>query len=352
MPETVRMGGSVKLRICCEARSKSGPSEPDQDDEDGLTDIDAPATTLTSSSTPSSTIVGSNRSHHGHASGGAGSVSVGSLSPPQFIGGGINNERMLQSPSLSHDSSGSPFVKGHQRTPSTNSSSMASPRSIDERVVNSLAIEGMEVHGGLFYGVNGASGNHPGGSLNTNVHNSSGTSGGPNSNISNGANLNSSQRINSLNGRAISVDTPAMPQPPRFRAIYPLTPNEGTVLGGTRVTIHGLHFDQLQNPVVYFGKVPAELVTISHHDVMECTTPPAENLKPGMVQVQIASLTYPLPPLNGGGSYIPDRVDYMYMAPPDYDFCNLAATSLSYSMSNEYPQDNAVSQESDEMCQG
>ncbi|KAG0023580.1 SPT3 Dosage dependent suppressor of Ty-induced promoter mutations-like protein [Podila clonocystis] len=233
-PEVVRKGGSVKLRICCEARSKSGPAEQDVEEEDGLTDIDAPAST-------------------------------GSRSPA------VTNDQMLQSPSLSYESL-SPFVKSHQRTPSTNSSSIASPRSMDERVVSSLAVE-------------------------------------------------------NTNGRVIA--------PPKFRQIYPLTPSEGTILGGTRVTIHGAHFDVLQNPVVYFGKIPAELVTISHHDVMECTTPPAENLKPGIVAVQIASLAFPL----GTES---DSVNFMYMAPPDYDFCNLAATSLSYSMASEYPQDNSL----------
>ncbi|KAG0340917.1 SPT3 Dosage dependent suppressor of Ty-induced promoter mutations-like protein [Podila humilis] len=234
-PEVVRKGGSVKLRICCEARSKSGPAEQDVEEEDGLTDIDAPAST-------------------------------GSRSPA------ASNDHMLQSPSLSYESL-SPFVKSHQRTPSTNSSSIASPRSMDERVISSLAIE------------------------------------------------------NNSNGRTVA--------PPKFRQIYPLTPSEGTILGGTRVTIHGAHFDVLQNPMVYFGKIPAELVTISHHDVMECTTPPAENLKPGIVAVQIASLAFPL----GVES---DSVNFMYMAPPDYDFCNLAATSLSYSMAGEYPQDNSL----------
>ncbi|KAI1316591.1 SPT3 Dosage dependent suppressor of Ty-induced promoter mutations-like protein [Mortierella claussenii] len=249
LPEVVRMGGSVKLRICCEARSKTGPGDQDAEEEDGLTDIDAP-------------------------------VSTGSRSPA--IG---SNEQMLQSPSLSHTSSNSSSVKGHQRTSSTNSAAMASPRSMDERVVNSLAVER---HIGGARGINDA------------------VIGG---------------------GRVIA--------PPKFRQIYPLTPSEGTILGGTRVTIHGAHFDVLQNPVVYFGKVPAELVTISHHDVMECTTPPAENLKPGIVPVQIASLAFPL-------SAMTDKVDFMYMAPPDYDLCNLAATSLSYAMANEYPQDNSL----------
>ncbi|KAG0213315.1 hypothetical protein BGX33_002974 [Mortierella sp. NVP41] len=246
-PEVVRVGGSVKLRICCEARSKNGGPEQDAEEEDGLTDIDAPAST-------------------------------GSRSPAM-----APNEQMLQSPSLSHESSRSPMVKGHQRTPSTSSASMASPRSMDERVVNSLAMESA--------GMNGLRNGH------------------------------------GMNGRPMV--------PPKFRQIYPLTPSEGTILGGTRVTIHGAHFDLLQNPVVYFGKVPAELVTISHHDVMECTTPPAENLKPGIVAVKIASLSFPL----GTDT---DQVDFMYMAPPDYDFCNLAATSLSYAMSNEYPQDNTL----------
>jgi hypothetical protein len=92
----------------------------------------------------------------------------------------------------------------------------------------------------------------------------------------------------------------------------------------------------MQNPVVYFGKSPAELVTISHHDVMECTTPPAEDLKPGIVAVRIATLDFPLGEDN-------DSVDFMYMAPLDYDFYSLAATSLSYAMANEYPNDNSVS---------
>ncbi|KAF9580143.1 SPT3 Dosage dependent suppressor of Ty-induced promoter mutations-like protein, partial [Lunasporangiospora selenospora] len=238
-PEVVRMGGSVKLRICCEARSKTGATEQDAEEEDGLTDIDAPAST-------------------------------GSRSPAPA------NDQMLQSPSLSYESS-SPFMKGHQRTPSSNSSSIASPRSMEERVVNSLAIE------------------------------------------------------NSANSSTYRV-----PVPPKFRQIYPLTPSEGTILGGTRVTIHGANFDMLQNPVVFFGKTPAELVTISHHDVMECTTPPAENLKPGIVAVQIASSSFPL-------GVETDSVEFLYMAPPGYDFLNLAATSLSYSMSNEYPQDNSLS---------
>ncbi|KAF9574646.1 SPT3 Dosage dependent suppressor of Ty-induced promoter mutations-like protein [Mortierella alpina] len=254
-PEIVRMGGSVKLRICCEARSKSGPGEQEADDEDGLTDIDAP-------------------------------VSTGSRSPAMAA-----NEQMLQSPSLSHESTGSPLVKGHQRTPSTNSSSMASPRSMDERVLQPSATDIMNNRNGL------------------------------------GMNQTDGMARPSINGRVIA--------PPKFRQIYPLTPSEGTVMGGTRITIHGAHFDVLQNPVVYFGKVAAELVTISHHDVMECTTPPAENLKPGIVPVQIVSSAFPL-------CAETDSVDFMYMAPPDYDFCNLAATSLSYAMADEYPQDNSL----------
>ncbi|KAF9984914.1 SPT3 Dosage dependent suppressor of Ty-induced promoter mutations-like protein, partial [Modicella reniformis] len=233
-PEIVRMGGSVKLRICCEARSKTGPVEPDVEEEDGLTDIDAP-------------------------------VSTGSRSPTA-------NERSIQSPSLSYKSE-SPDPRTRPRQPSIISSSIASPRSLDERVVSSQAVE--PTHNGH------------------------------------------------------SVPAPA------FRRIYPLTPSEGTCLGGTRVTIHGANFDMMQNPVVYFGKVPAELVTISHHDVMECTTPPAENLKPGIVPVKIATLAFPLGTDN-------DSVDFMYMAPLDYDFYNLAATSLSYAMANEYPNDNSL----------
>ncbi|KAF9276607.1 hypothetical protein BGZ88_001624 [Linnemannia elongata] len=257
-PEVVRVGGSVKLRICCEARSKNGGPEQDQEEEDGLTDIDAPAST-------------------------------GSRSPAM-----APNEQMLQSPSLSNESSRSPMVKSHQRTPSASSASMASPRSMDERVVNSLAMDNANMNGPR------------------NGH---------------GLNVTNGHGLNVTNGRAMA--------PPKFRQIYPLTPCEGTILGGTRVTIHGANFDLLQNPVVFFGKVPAELVTISHHDVMECTTPPAENLKPGIVAVKIASMSYPIGPET-------DQVDYMYMAPPDYDFCNLAATSLSYAMSNEYPQDNTL----------
>ncbi|KAG0050571.1 hypothetical protein BGZ83_004657, partial [Gryganskiella cystojenkinii] len=346
MPEVVRMGGSVKLRICCEARSKGGPTEQDQDDEDGLTDIDAPTTTTTTSnSTPSSAQTG----HLGHTS--AGSGSAGSLSPPSFLGGSVKNEQMLQSPSLSHDSSNSLYVKGHQRTPSTNSSSMASPRSMDERVVNSLAIENMGVHGnntggpldaGQLYNSGSAAGVLTGqGQQIGNSNSVSVTNETSNNNLNANGNTTMNQRFAALGGRVTPATVPNPPQPPRFRSIFPLTPNEGTIMGGTRVTIHGSHFDQLQNPVVFFGKIPAEMVTISHHDVMECTTPPSENLKPGMVQVQIASLAYPIPPANGGGSYIPHRVDYMYMAPPDIDFCNLAATSLSYAMDNEYPQDNS-----------
>ncbi|KAF9276085.1 hypothetical protein BGZ68_010270 [Mortierella alpina] len=235
IPEMVRMGGSVKLRICCEARSKSGPGDPDVEEEEGLTDIDAP-------------------------------VSTGSRSPPA-------NERSLQSPSLSFGSE-SPDLRGHRRQRSSNSSSTASPRSLDERLVNSLAVE------------------------------------------------------QTAHGRSAT--------PPNFRKIYPLTPSEGTCLGGTRVTIHGAHFDVLQNPIVFFGKIQAELVTISHHDVMECTTPPAEGLKPGIVPVRIASLAHPL-------SAETESVDFMYMAPPDYDFYNLAATSLSYAMANEYPNADSLS---------
>ncbi|KAF9180967.1 SPT3 Dosage dependent suppressor of Ty-induced promoter mutations-like protein [Haplosporangium sp. Z 767] len=266
-PEVVRLGGSVKLRICCEARSKNGNVEQDAEEEDGLTDIDAPASTCSRS------------------------PAMGS------------NEQMLQSPSLSHESA-SPLVKSHHRTPSTSSSSMGSPRSMDERVMNSLPVEnlGMGISMNNGNGVyNGISGARAGNSV-------SGTH-------------------SAMNGRVIA--------PPKFRQIYPLTPSEGTILGGTRVTIHGAHFDVLQNPIVFFGKVPAELVTISHHDVMECTTPPAENLKPGIVPVKIASLAFPL-------SADTASVDFLYMAPPDYDFCNLAATSLSYGMANEYPQDNSL----------
>ncbi|KAF8931765.1 hypothetical protein BGZ58_007417 [Dissophora ornata] len=239
-PEVVRLGGSVNLRICCEARSKSGPAEPEAEEEDGLTDIDAP-------------------------------VSTGSRSP-------LPNDRSVQSPSMSYGSQ-SPDPRGHQRHPSTNSSSIASPRSMDERVISSLAVE------------------------------------------------SSPSGYDSVRGIS----------PPAFRQIYPLTPSEGTCLGGTRVTIHGAHFDVMQNPVVFFGKVPAEMVSISHHDVMECTTPPAEGLKPGIVAVRIASLAFPL-----GTEENVASVDFMYMAPPDYEFYNLAATSLSYAMANEYPSDNSL----------
>ncbi|KAF9113161.1 hypothetical protein BGX27_002066 [Mortierella sp. AM989] len=251
-PQVVRMGGSVRLRICCEARSKLGPTaEPEVEEEDGLTDIDAP-------------------------------VSTGSRSPP-----GIN-DRVAQSPSLSYGSQSPDLTNRRQRQQSTISSSTASPRSMDERerVISSL---GVESH------------------MNINGRNTHG-----------------------INDRTIS------PMPPAFRQIYPLTPSEGTCLGGTRVTIHGAHFDTMQNPVVYFGKVPAELVTISHHDVMECTTPPAEGLKPGIVAVRIASLSHPL------SSDSVSSVDFMYMAPPDYDIFNLAATSLSYAMANEYPHDDSL----------
>ncbi|KAF9344884.1 hypothetical protein BGX26_003794 [Mortierella sp. AD094] len=251
-PQVVRMGGSVRLRICCEARSKLGPAaEPEVEEEDGLTDIDAP-------------------------------VSTGSRSPP-----GIN-DRSAQSPSLSYGSQSPNPTNRRQRQQSTISSSTASPRSMDERerVVSSLGVESHQ-------GVNG-------------------------------------RDNQSVGGRTIS------PLPPAFRQIYPLTPSEGTCLGGTRVTIHGAHFDTMQNPVVYFGKVPAELVTISHHDVMECTTPPAEGLKPGIAAVRIATLTHPLT------SDTVSSVDFMYMAPPDYDMFNLAATSLSYAMANEYPHDDSL----------
>ncbi|KAG0260960.1 hypothetical protein BG011_001466 [Mortierella polycephala] len=232
IPDTVRMGSSVTLRICCEARSKLGPpADLELEDEDGLTDIDAP-------------------------------LSIGSRSP-------LGNERSLQSPSLSYGSE-SPDPRARTQQQSTNSSSIASPRSVDEKTVYSLDVE------------------------------------------------------NSLGER-----------PPVFRRIYPLTPSEGTCLGGTRVTIHGAHFDVLQHPVVFFGKAQAEMVTISHHDVMECTTPPAEGLKPGIVQVRIASQAYPL-------NVETDRVEFMYMAPPDYDFFNMAATSLSYAMANEYPPNDSL----------
>ncbi|KAF8972421.1 hypothetical protein BGZ46_010081 [Entomortierella lignicola] len=245
-PHIVRMGGSVRLRICCEARSKLGPAaEPDIEEEEGLTDIDAP-------------------------------VSTGSRSPI-----GIN-DRPAQSPALSYGSQSPDSTSRRQRQPSTVSSSVASPRSVDERerVVSSLRVES--------------------------------------------------------NSSTNSRDNTTIPLPPSFRQIYPLTPSEGTCLGGTRVTIHGAHFDTMQNPVVYFGKVPAELVTISHHDVMECTTPPAEGLKPGIVAVRIASLAHPL------SSDSVTSVDFMYMAPPDYDLFNLATTSLSYAMANEYPHDDSL----------
>ncbi|KAG0206561.1 hypothetical protein BGX28_002040 [Mortierella sp. GBA30] len=231
IPEVVRLGGSVKLRICCEARSKSGPMDPEVEEEDGLTDIDAP-------------------------------VSTGSRSP-------VGNGRSAQSPSLSIGSE-SPDLRNRQRPRSSNSSVTASPQSASERLVNSLSVE------------------------------------------------------NTVGGRAVAR--------PNFRKIYPLTPSEGTCLGGTRVTIHGAHFDVLQNPIVFFGQIQADLVTISHHDVMECTTPPAEGLKPGIVPVRIASLAHPLS----------DSVDFMYMAPPDYDFYNLTATSLSYAMANEYPNGDSL----------
>ncbi|KAF9911848.1 SPT3 Dosage dependent suppressor of Ty-induced promoter mutations-like protein, partial [Lobosporangium transversale] len=245
-PEVVQVGGSVKLRICCEARSKGGPTEVEAEEEEGLTDIDAP-------------------------------VSTGSRSPLPL------NDQSVQSPSLSYGSQ-SPDPRTHrQRQPSSNSSSTGSPRSVDERPISSVGVD-------------------------------------PSTTTTNGS-----------GGRGRGVVAP-----PKFRQIYPLTPSEGTCLGGTRVTIHGANFDTMQNPAVYFGKVPAELVTISHHDVMECTTPPAEGLKPGIVAVRIVSSTFPLGAEN-------DSVDYMYMAPLDYDFYNLAATSLSYAMSNEYPNEDSLS---------
>ncbi|KAK3845832.1 MAG: hypothetical protein J3R72DRAFT_435692 [Linnemannia gamsii] len=247
-PSIVEMGSSVKLRICCEARSKAGTTEVEVEEEDGLTDIDAPA-------------------------------SLGSRSPP-------GQERPAQSPSLSYESeSPGPKVRARQR--SVNSNSVASPRSVDERVINSLAIES------TFNGRNGGSA-------------SSSTS---------------------------SSNSPA--KPPVFRKIYPLTPSEGSCLGGTRVTIHGANFDLLRNPVVFFGKAQAELVIVSHHDVMECTTPPADGLKPGIVNVQIASEAEVLGPEA-------DSVEFMYTVPPDYDLYNLAATSLSYAMANEYPLDDSL----------
>ncbi|KAG0012916.1 SPT3 Dosage dependent suppressor of Ty-induced promoter mutations-like protein [Entomortierella chlamydospora] len=251
-PQVVRMGGSVRLRICCEARSKLGPAaEPEVEEEDGLTDIDAP-------------------------------ISTGSRSPL-----GIN-DRSAQSPSLSYGSQSPNPSNRHQRQQSTVSSSTASPRSTDERerVISSLGVEPR-------------------------------------------------QSVDGRDNQSVG-DHSLSPLPPAFREIYPLTPSEGTCLGGTRVTIHGAHFDTMQNPVVYFGKVPAELVTISHHDVMECTTPPAEGLKPGIVAVRIATLAHPLT------SDTVSSVDFMYMAPPDYDMFNIAATSLSYAMANEYPHDDSL----------
>ncbi|KAF9121759.1 hypothetical protein BGW39_010281 [Mortierella sp. 14UC] len=248
-PSIVDMGSSVKLRICCEARSKAGTTEVEIEEEDGLTDIDAPA-------------------------------SLGSRSPP-------GQERPAQSPSLSYGSE-SPGSKVRARQQSVNSSSVASPRSVDERVINSLAAES------TLNGRNGGSASSSSGSTTT---------------------------------------MPA--KPPVFRKIYPLTPSEGSCLGGTRVTIHGANFDLLRNPVVYFGKSQAELVIVSHHDVMECTTPPAEGLKPGIVNVQIASEA-------GVLGLEADSVEFMYTVPPDYDLYNLAATSLSYAMANEYPLDDSL----------
>ncbi|KAF9108613.1 hypothetical protein BGX29_009268, partial [Mortierella sp. GBA35] len=244
----VDMGSSVKLRICCEARSKAGASEVEVEEEDGLTDIDAPA-------------------------------SLGSRSPPGL-------ERPAQSPSLSYGSE-SPGPRGRVRQRSVNSSSVASPRSVDERVIHSLAVE------------------------------------------------SSLLARNSVSSSSMSASSASTVQPPVFRKIYPLTPSEGSCLGGTRVTIHGAHFDLLRNPVVFFGKAQAELVIVSHHDVMECTTPPAEGLKPGIVSVQIASQAEALGPEA-------DSVEFMYTVPPDYDFYNLAATSLSYAMANEYPLDDSL----------
>ncbi|KAG0274427.1 hypothetical protein BGZ95_009800 [Linnemannia exigua] len=247
-PTIVELGSSVKLRICCEARSKAGTTEVEVEEEDGLTDIDAPA-------------------------------SLGSRSPP-------GQERPAQSPSLSYESeSPGPKVRARQR--SVNSNSVASPRSVDERIINSLAIE---------------------------------------------------STLNGRNGSSASSSAPSstLPaKPPVFRKIYPLTPSEGSCLGGTRVTIHGANFDLLRNPVVFFGKAQAELVIVSHHDVMECTTPPAEGLKPGIVNVQIASEAEVLGPEA-------DSVEFMYTVPPDYDLYNLAATSLSYAMANEYPLDDSL----------
>ncbi|KAG0237796.1 hypothetical protein BGW42_008417 [Actinomortierella wolfii] len=229
-PETVRMGGSVKLRICCEARSKNGTQEQEQEEEDGLTDIDAPG-------------------------------SIGSRSPAP------TNDH-LQSPSLSYGSP-SPMVKGHGRTPSSTASSIASPRSFDERSVTGL------------------------------------------------------DHISDPSGQPL----------PKFRNIYPLTPSEGTCLGGTRVTIHGSGFSYLTEPAVFFGDQRAELVMVSHDDVMECTTPPAQGLKPGLVQVKIASQLFP-------AGQDTETADFLYMAPLDYDFCNLAAASLSFAMSGEYYENN------------
>ncbi|KAK3804578.1 MAG: hypothetical protein JOS17DRAFT_769522 [Linnemannia elongata] len=244
----VDMGSSVKLRICCEARSKAGTTEVEVEEEDGLTDIDAPA-------------------------------SLGSRSP-------LGQERPAQSPSLSYGSeSPGPKVRARQR--SVNSSSVASPRSVDERTINSLAVES-----------------------NLSARNGGSTS-------------------------SASVSSTMAVRPPAFRKIYPLTPSEGSCLGGTRVTIHGANFDLLRNPVVYFGKARADLVIVSHHDVMECTTPPAEGLKPGIVNVQIASEAELLSPEA-------DSVEFMYTVPPDYDLYNLAATSLSYAMANEYPLDDSL----------
>ncbi|KAG0282262.1 hypothetical protein BGZ96_000651 [Linnemannia gamsii] len=245
----VDMGSSVKLRICCEARSKAGTTEVEVEEEDGLTDIDAPA-------------------------------SLGSRSP-------LGQERPAQSPSLSYGSE-SPGPKLRARQRSVNSSSVASPRSLDERVINSLAVES-----------------------------------------------NLSARNSGSASSASAASSSSTAKPPVFRKIYPLTPSEGSCLGGTRVTIHGANFDHLRNPVVYFGKARAELVIVSHHDVMECTTPPAEGLKPGIVNVQIVSEAELLSPEA-------DSVEFMYTVPPDYDLYNLAATSLSYAMANEYPLDDSL----------
>ncbi|KAF9920702.1 hypothetical protein FBU30_009379 [Linnemannia zychae] len=243
----IDVGSSVKLRICCEARSKAGATEIEVEEEEGLTDIDAPA-------------------------------SLGSRSPP-------GQERSAQSPSLSFGSE-SPSTKVRARRRSVNSNSVASPRSLDERIINSLAVEPTP----------------------------------------NGQNSRSVFSVPSSTSTA---------RPPIFRKIYPLTPSEGSCLGGTRVTIHGANFDLLKNPIVYFGRSQAELVVVSHHDVMECTTPPAEGLKPGIVNVQIASEADVLGPEA-------DTVEFMYTVPPDYDLYNLAATSLSYAMANEYPFDDSL----------